>query len=188
MLFISMNVILLLSIPFILLIIYILCCPYDKALLILIGMEILGIMIFFTSSKQYNNEDFYNPTTLPEEEKYDIYTPEKYNDTIQELKNITYNVNVNNHDNAKELETYELDHAEESIEDMIKHMLDENLTDTTVDYRAASLGAELSRRNKEAINIRSRYNKDNFKKYFEEELDESASRQWFDRDQLEYDF
>ena len=183
-----MTIVGLLSIAFILLIIYIICCPFDKAMLIIICAQFLGIMACVCGYVKHSREKFYNPSKLEEDEKFGIHIPENYEDVVQELKNIEYNVNVDNHDNADQLDTYDLDAPEISTEDMIQVILDENSTDNSVDYHVASHGAELAKRNKMALNIRSRYHKDNFKKYFEEELDESAERQWFDRDQLEYDF
>ena len=183
------NVTTLLYIAFVLLIIYVLCCPLDKSILMIICIQFFGIMLYlFKPRFDLLKEPFYNPSKLDDDEKFGIHIPEKYDDVIRELKNIEYNVNVNNHDNANSLAKYDLDTTKDNIDDMMTYILDENITDNTADYGIASHSAVLSRRNKDALNIRARYHKDNAKSYFEEELDEAAERQWFDKDQHEYIF
>lgn len=196
----------------IIIVIYVLCCPSDEAMIIIISAQIFSLLfcLFMRENKKSSNqtsETFYNPTKILDDDKFDIYhnqhdqTPRDYDELVHELKKINYDIGSENYDNGQETLDYELDgrsgqyahqpmlpREEDIAEEMIQTILDENREDVTVDYGASSLGIELSKRNKQAINIRSRFTSENFKEFHEEELDEADNRVWYDRDLLELDF
>jgi len=189
----KMGIMLLITFVFILIVVAILCGSFDKIMMTIIAAQVSGILWCMykygdSSPPTDSTESFYNPTKLQDDEKFQVSGPDEYVDIEHELKNSHYNINADNYDNASELYNYTLDKPPNSLEEMIGIVLNENKTDFTVDYGIASHGAELARRNKEALNYRSRFNKDNFKRFFEEELDEADNRRWFDRDMLEYSF
>ncbi len=174
---------------FIIIVIYVLVCPSNKAVIIIICAQILGLMFCLYMHKNMKKEEvFYNPTKFPEPDKYNIEDIRNYEDLVHLLKKTDYDIESGNYDNSREQEDYLLDKPQDPVEDIIQSILDENQDDITVDYGTSSLGAEHARRNKQSLNIRSRFDSENFKQWHEEELDEAAERRWFDRDQLEFDF
>ncbi len=198
-----MSLEIIIPIILIIIVIYVLCCPSDEAMIIIISAQIFSLLfcLFMRENKKSSNEAFYNPTKILEDDKFDVQTPRDYNQLVHELKKIDYDIGSENYDNSPQTLDYELDkrsgqythqpmlpREEDNVEEMIQTILDENREDVTVDYGVASLGNELAKRNKQALNIRSRFTSENFKEFYEEELDEADNRVWYDRDLLELDF
>lgn len=173
----------------IMVIIYVLCCPSNKAVIIVLCSQLIAVVfcLYMVKGKSLF-ESFYNPTKKLEEDKYGIETVQNYDDLVHELKQLDYSVASNNYDNSREQDDYSIIRAEESVDDMIQSILNENREDVTADYGISSLGGHNAKRAKQSMDIRSRFNSENFKIWHEEELDEAADRQWYDRDALEFDF
>ncbi len=173
----------------IMVIIYVLCCPSNKVVIIVMCSQLIALVFCLYMAKGKTMfESFYNPTKTLEEDKYNIETVQNYEDLVQELKRLDYNVASGNYDNSIEQDDYSIIREEESVEDIIQSILNENREDVTADYGISSLGGHNAKRAKQSMDIRSRFNSENFKIWHEEELDEAADRRWFDRDALEFDF
>lgn len=184
-----MDYLLIVIIILITIIIYVLCCPSNIAVIIILCSQLFALAFcLYMVNGNTVFESFYNPTKTRPENKYGIEMDRNYDDLVHELKQLDYNVASGNYDNPTETDDYSIIRAEESVEDMIQSLLDENREDVTADYGISSRMGHHGRKNKQAIDIRSRFNSENFKIWHEEELDETADRVWYDRDALEFDF
>ena len=169
-------------------IIFILICDLDAALISIILIHIFAIGVcWYNKSTTYGVEQFKPVSKLVDNEKYDIRLPEQYADVVHELNTTAYNIKNEQYDNLTDLDDFAISKPVNSAHDMLEELL--KMENETVDYKAASLSAEMARRNKQAANARARHNSESFRASsgLDEELDETDARQWFDRDQLDLD-
>lgn len=177
----------LLCLVFILSVIFILVCDLDVALIAIILIHIFAIGICWRSKQMSEVEHFKPISKLVDDEKYDIRIPEQYTDVVHELNTTAYNIKNENYDNLTDLNDFAISRPANSAYEMLEELL--KTEDESADYKAASLSAEMARRNKQAANARARHNSESFRAAsgLDEELDEADARQWFDRDQLDLD-
>jgi len=178
----------LLFLVFLLFIIFILVCDLDVALIAIILIHIFAIGIYWQCKHNTYGVEHFKPISKPvDDEKYNIRVPEQYADVVHELNTTTYNIKNENYDNLTDLDDFAISQPANSAYEMLEELL--KTEDETADYKAASLSAEMARRNKQAANARARHNSESFRAAsgLDEELDEADARQWFDRDQLDLD-
>jgi len=174
---------------FILSIIFIIVCDLDVALVAIILMHIFAISICYQNKRSDTKIESFEPISkTSDDEKYGVLVPEEYEAVVHELNNVTHNIKNENYDNMMDLNDFSISKPPTDAYQMLDELLKTN--DEDADYKIASLSAEMSRRNKQASNYRSRLNSENtrYSMGLDEELDEADNRQWFDRDQLDLDF
>jgi len=134
---------------------------------------------------KFKSENFTPVSKNSDDTKYNIYLPEKYKNIINELNTINYNIDNKNYDNLMDLDDFNINKPNDSVSDILNETL--KIQTETLNYKIASISSELSKKNKQAINYRSYFNSENFKKSsgLDEELNETYNREWYDRDQLD---
>jgi len=179
----------LLVIIIILSIIFILVCDLDIALIAIIIMHVFAIgMCWVSKNKRKTDVEAFQPVSkLADDDKFVVSTPQQYADVVHELNTIAYNINNENYDNLTNLDDFTLSKPAPPSHEMLEELL--KYDDETADYKAASMSAELAKRNKQAAINRARHNSESFRisSGLDEELDEAAERRWYDRDQLDLD-
>jgi hypothetical protein len=155
-----------------------------SALMMLVGLIIAFAAIFITNPSILSKKvsDIEQPIEIEEQYNRDRLETKRLDRLNLELSKKEIDVPLEN-------KIFKEEYPELDNGSGVNAILSRNGTDTPNNFdgdeKLANKMAHVSIKNRNAIHNRTRYSSDNFRKYFQEELDENEHRVWWENDILE---